>query len=88
MRTKYSDEEVDNIEIQGEYFYSESLMKAGLNSRIKQAKSNKEKGYKPSEKGPKKMVYGIILMAWGDDIFYDCSHSSDEEMANDDVIRE
>ena len=73
MRTQYSEDEVDAIVFETEYDYSENLMKAGLSKRIKEIKNNKAKNYKPQNKGPKKIVYGVVMFAYGDNIYYDCS---------------
>lgn len=86
MRTQYSEEEVDDVEITLDYHYSESLMRAGLKDRIKQAKKDKEKNYHPEKKGPKKIVYGILLFAYGDNIYYDCSCVCQDEISNDEVF--
>lgn len=86
MRTQYTEEEVDAIEITLDYHYSESLMKANLSSRVKEAKKNKAKNYHPEKKGPKKIVYGILLFASGDDINYDCSCVCQDDIENDEVI--
>ena len=86
MRTQYSEEEVDAIEITLDYHYSESLMKAHLSGRVKEAKKNKAKNYHPEKKGPKKIVYGILLFASGDNIYYDCSCVCQDEIPNDEVF--
>ena len=86
MRHKYTDEEVDEIEIVTHYNYSETLMKSGLKSKVKQYKSNKAKGYTPKENAPKNIIYGLLLFAYGDNIYYDCSCASSDTAKNDDVI--
>lgn len=85
MKSKYSEEEIDNIEIELDYHYSESLMKAALSSKIKEYKKNKAKNYHPKNKGPSKMVYGILLFAYGEDIYYDCSCVCNDDISDDEV---
>ena len=76
MRGQYSEEEVDAVEFEADYYYSENLMKSGLSRKVKEIKNNKAKNYKPLDKGPRKIVYGIIVFAYGDNIYYDCSSVS------------
>jgi len=83
MRKKYTEEEVDAIDFEMDYHYSESLMKAGLSAKIKENKKNKAKNYHPKDKGPAKIVYGILLFAYGENIYYDCSSVNNDEFTND-----
>jgi len=85
MKTKYSEEEIDSIEIESDYHYSESLMKAGLKDKIKENKKNKAKNYHPKDKGPSKIVYGILLFAYGENIYYDCSCVCNDDISDDEV---
>jgi RNA 3'-terminal phosphate cyclase (ATP) len=83
MRKTYSEEEVDAVDFEMDYHYSESLMKAGLSAKIKERKKAKEKNYHPKEKGPAKIVYGILLFAYGENIYYDCSNVCNDDFTND-----
>lgn len=85
MRKKYTEEEVDSIEFTINFNYSEILMKSGISSKKKQAKNNKEKGYTPPEKKTKKILYGVLLMAYGEDVYFDCSTCQDEDKSSDEV---
>jgi len=83
MRTKYSTEEIDAIEIETKYFFSEDLMKSGLSKKVKQFKNNKQKGYTPKENAPKKDIYGIIFIAYGMNVYLNASNVSDDQIQND-----
>ena len=83
MRKTYSEEEVDAVDFEMDYHYSESLMKANLSSKIKENKKAKAKNYHPKEKGPAKIVYGILLFAYGENIYYDCSSVCNDDFTND-----
>jgi len=83
MKTKYTEAEIDSINIELDYHYSESLMKAGLSAKVKEYKKNKAKNYHPKNTGPKKIVYGVLLFAYGEDIYYDCSCVCNDDIQED-----
>lgn len=86
MRTQYTDAEIDAIEFQEIYNYSDSLNRAGRAEFVKKVKSNKQKGYTPPENESKKYIYGILVFATGENVMYDCSVFSDDQLSFDEVV--
>jgi hypothetical protein len=86
MRTKYSEKEIDEIEFDEVYTFSEDLNRAGRKDFVKKVKNNKLKGYTPPEEKINKMVYGILFFVTGEDIMYDCSVFSDDVISFDEVV--
>ena len=85
MRLKYTEAEVDEIEFETIYNFSENLMKAKFPKKNKQAKSNREKGYKPKENTFQEDIYGIIFLAYGFNIYLEASMVSEDDFKSEEV---
>jgi RNA 3'-terminal phosphate cyclase (ATP) len=83
LRTKYSEEEVDNMKIETSNVFAEDVMKSGFKSMNKQRKNNKMKGYQPKE-GEMKIIYGAMILAMGHNIYLGESSVNVDEFTEDD----